>query len=211
MSLFEDETREIYNGIDIYELNDIFENNEDIAEKLRNLVLKAHKKIINTNKKHTGDEEEVAINSVGNVRFRSDIVDIESFQQLTDIMKKSVQESKHVKAVGSFTGFSDLSETNGYLLKPNKNASVAKTDLKLLNEEAISKARKDNIVYYDVNWGTTIAEIIPVLKKDNRALYNVTGWMGQDIIGVNATSSHGSGITLPPLCSLIVSLLMVAP
>ncbi|CAG8705369.1 2606_t:CDS:2 [Dentiscutata erythropus] len=211
MGFFDDEAREIYNGIDIYELNDIFETNEDIAEKLRNLVLKAHKKFIHENKKHIGDEEEVAINRAGNVRFRSDILDIELFQQLTDIMKKSVQESKHVKAVGSFAGSSNLSETNGYLLKPNKNASVTKTDLKLLNEEAISQARKDNIVYYDVNWGTTIAEIIPVLKKDNRALYNVAGWMGQDIVGINATSSHGSGITLPPLCSLIVSLLMVAP
>ncbi|CAG8699823.1 7883_t:CDS:2, partial [Dentiscutata heterogama] len=175
------------------------------------LVPKAHQKLIDENKDHTGGEEEVAINRAGNVKFKSDIVDIKSFQQLTDIMKNSVQENKNVKAVGSFAAFSKVTETNGYLLKPEKNSYVTKTDLKILNEEALSQAQKDDIVYYDVRWGTVIYEILPVLKKDNRAFFNVGGWTGQDVIGINATSTHGSGIKLPPLCSLIVSVLMVVP
>ncbi|CAG8697440.1 41606_t:CDS:2 [Gigaspora margarita] len=211
MGFFDDEAREIYDGKDIHELNDIFTKNEEIAEKLRKLVPKAHQKVINENKDHDGDEEEVAINRAGNIRFKTDIVDIKSFQQLSDVMKKSVQENKNVKAVGSFVAFSEVTETNGYLLKPVTNSYVAKTDLQLLNEETISQAKKDDIVYYDVKWGTRIFEILPALKKDNRAFFNVGGWTGQDIVGVNATSTHGSGITLPPLCSLIVSVSMVVP
>ncbi|CAG8683647.1 8681_t:CDS:2, partial [Dentiscutata erythropus] len=211
MGFFDDEAREIYDGKDIHELNDIFVKNEDIAEKLRKLVPKAHRKLINENKDHTGDEEEVATNRAGNIKFKSEIVDIKSFQHLNDVMKNSVQENKNVKAVGSFAAFSKVTETNGYLLKPEKKPHVAKTDLNLLNEEAISQAQKDDIVYYDVRWGTVIYEILPALKKDNRAFFNVGGWTGQDVIGINATSTHGSGIKLPPLCSLIVSVLMVVP
>ncbi|CAG8568641.1 20850_t:CDS:2 [Cetraspora pellucida] len=211
MGFFDKEVQEIYDGKDIRELNDIFIKDEEIAEKLRKLIQKAHKKILEDSKVSTGDDEEVATNRVGNVRFKSDIVNIESFQQLQDVMKTSVKENKHVKAVGSFAAFSKVAETNGYLLKPSKTSNISKTDLNLLNEDAISQAKKDDIVYYDVKWGTKIYEILPALKKDNRAFFNVGGWTGQDIIGVNATSTHGSGVTLPPLCSFVVSVLMVAP
>ncbi|CAG8624218.1 34485_t:CDS:2, partial [Racocetra persica] len=211
MGFFDNDVKEIYDGNDLRELNEIFMKDEGIAEKLRKLIPKAHKKIIEDYKDPAGDGEEVAINRSGNVRFKTDIVDIDSFQQLKDIMESSVKENKNVKAVGSFAAFSNVTETNGYLLKPYKTSNISKTDLKLLKEEAISQAKKDDIIYYDVKWGTKIYEILPVLKKDNRAFFNVGGWTGQDIIGVNATSTHGSGITLPPLCSFIVSVLMVAP
>ncbi|CAG8557987.1 16491_t:CDS:2, partial [Racocetra fulgida] len=170
MGFFDNEVQEIYDGNDLRELNDIFMKDEGIAEKL------THEKIIEDYKDPAGDDEEVAINRSGNVRFKTDIVDIDSFQQLKDIMESSVKENKNVKAVGSFAAFSNVTETDGYLLKPYKTSNISRTDLELLNEEAISQAKKDDIVYYDVKWGTTIYEILPVLKEDNRAFFNVGGW-----------------------------------
>ncbi|CAG8464219.1 1613_t:CDS:2 [Dentiscutata heterogama] len=201
------EAREIYDGNDIRELNEIYVKNKAIVEKLENLIPRAHKEIT---KEHE-DHNEVATNQGGNIKFKADIEDITSFDRLAEIMKASVKEEKRVKAVGSFAAFSGITETNGYLLQTNKYTGISKTSLDILRENIKAQAEKDDIVYYDVKCGNTIKDVVKELKKDNRALFNLDGWGGQCIVSANATSTHGSGITLPPLHSFIVSVNIIAP
>ncbi|RIB24863.1 hypothetical protein C2G38_2167445 [Gigaspora rosea] len=171
----------------------------------------------------------------GNISFKADIEDITSFDRLIEVMKTSFTEKKHVKAIGTFAAFSEITETDGFLLKTNQYTGISKTSLDILRENIKVQAEKDNIVYYDVKCGSTIQDVTKELKKDNRALFNLDGWgglfrfpyicfikiyhyylslnflQGQCIVSANATSTHGSGVTLPPLHSFIVSVSMVAP
>ncbi|CAG8701387.1 12694_t:CDS:10, partial [Gigaspora margarita] len=205
-----EEAREIYDGSDFKELNDRYVKDKAIVEKLEKLVPRAHKEIIK-HEDHTGSKIEVASNRGGNISFKADIEDITSFDQLIEIMKTSFIEKKHVKAIGSFTAFSEITETDGFLLKTNQYTGISKTSLDILRENIKVQAEKENIVYYDVKCGSTIQDVTKELKKDNRALFNLDGWGGQCIVSANATSTHGSGVTLPPLHSFIVSVSMVAP
>jgi hypothetical protein len=83
---------------------------------------------------------------------------------------------------------------------------------------------------YDVLCGTTLKDIVQALEKDGRALMNLGGFTGaygftvynklqlmpflvhtgQGIVGATSTGTHGSGLTLPPLASMISSIHLVS-
>ncbi|CAG8601452.1 5149_t:CDS:2 [Diversispora eburnea] len=210
MGLF-DKAKEIYDGNDIYELNDKCIKDKTLNEKLEKLVSKAHQKLLSDYKGHEGPQLEIATNILGTIKFKADIEDITSFNQLIEIMKNSEKEKKQVKAVGTFSAFSAITQTSGYLLNTSQYSGVTKTDVNLLTQNVQSQAQKDNIVYYDAKCGTTLKLLIDTLKEDGRALINLSGWGNQCIASLNATSTHGSGITLQPLCGSVVSVDMVVP
>ncbi|RHZ89922.1 hypothetical protein Glove_9g172 [Diversispora epigaea] len=210
MELF-DSAKEIYDGNDIYELNDKCIKDKTLNEKLDKLISKAHQKLLTDYKGHEGPQLEIATNKLGTIRFKADIEDITSFNQLIEIMKNSAKDKKQVKAVGTFSAFSAITQTSGYLLNTSQYSGVTKTDVNLLTQNSQLQAQKDNIVYYDAKCGTTLKLLIQTLKDDGRALINLSGWGNQCIASLNATSTHGSGITLQPLCGSVVSVDMVVP
>ncbi|CAG8625992.1 16249_t:CDS:2, partial [Funneliformis caledonium] len=203
---YKDEAMKIYDGTNFWELSEIYEKSDEIKKKIKLLIIETKKQLVDEHVDHAGPQIEVVANKLGNIKFNADVEEIKSLERLVEIMRASNDEKKRVKAVGSFESFNRLIETEGFLLYTNNYHGVAKADLDCLKEEF----KLENF-YYDVKCGTTINEIISELKKDERAVFNLPGYDGQSIVGCNATSTHGSGITLQPLASFVVAVNFVVP
>ncbi|CAB4428508.1 unnamed protein product [Rhizophagus irregularis] len=205
---YNNEARKIYDGPKFWELSEIYEKNDNIKKKLEKLVKKFNQSLADEymDKDHAGPQIEVVTNKLGNITIRADVEVISSLDGLVKIMKASVNEKKHVKAVGGFEAFNRISETDGFLLYTKNYRGIIKANSELLKDEF-----KNNNIYYNVRCGTTLREIVSELKKDGRALFNLPGYDGQAIVGCNATSTHGSGITLQPLASFIATVDLVVP
>ncbi|GES73649.1 FAD-binding protein [Rhizophagus clarus] len=104
------------------------------------LLVKIHQHFLDEYKKPQPGQPEIVTNKLGN------------------IIKK-----KPVKAVGTIEAFSEITETNGFLICT------------------------DNY------------------RGNERALYILSGFDGLSVVGCNATSTRGSGITLQPLASFVVA------
>ncbi|RUS28349.1 hypothetical protein BC938DRAFT_481985 [Jimgerdemannia flammicorona] len=158
-------------------------------------------------------KQDIAQNHLQNVEFTPAFIrhDIATLDQLVNLMATAEKEGSHVKAVGSFYAFGNVCETDGILVKTDLLSQCTQTDLSRLTEHAKADAEKNDIVYFEVLSGTTFADIIKVLNKHNRALINLGGFTGQSIAGATSTSTHGSGINIPPLSSMIVSVHLIAP
>ncbi|RIA96275.1 hypothetical protein C1645_872150, partial [Glomus cerebriforme] len=127
------------------------------------------------------------------------------FKELSETCIKNENIKRKLEAVsnqlGNITFRADIEEvtTLERLVEIMKASYDEKKRVKAVGKDSI---------YYDIKCGTTLKEIISELKQDNRAL---PGHEGQSIVGCNSTSTHGSGITLKPLASLVASVNLVVP
>jgi hypothetical protein len=114
--------------------------------------------------------------------------------------------------------------TSGYLVKTDKltgTKPVAKTTLKNPSQEGL----------YEILGGTKLKDAVLALEKDGRALMNLGGFTGvlklasfvvghdcnsfilptgQSIVGATSTGTHGSGLSIPPLASMICGVTLVS-
>jgi hypothetical protein len=150
------------------------------------------------------DEPVIVKNELGNISFQCIVEEPTNLDELLQIMAKAKRENMHVKPAGSLRAFSSICETDGYLIKSDKLTGMSRIHTTTLKHPSLAQG------LYDVLGGTTLQEIIDGLEKDGRALVNLGGFKGQGIVGATATGTHGSGLTVPPLASMICSVHLVS-
>jgi hypothetical protein len=118
-------------------------------------------------------------------------------------MAQAKRENRNVKAIGGFYAFSSVCETTGYAIITDKLKGTTPTPT-----GSLKKPSPEGL--YEVLCGTILQEVIETIEKDERALMNLGGFTGQGSIGATATGTHGSGLTLPPLASMIIGINLVS-
>jgi hypothetical protein len=152
-----------------------------------------------------GNEPRVTVkNYLGNVSFQCIVAEPANLDELVQVIAKAKRENMDLKPAGSLRAFSPICETNGYLIKSDKLAGVSRSPAATLKHPSQAEG------LYDILSGTTLQAIIDALEKDGRALMNLGGAKDQGIVGATATGTHGSGLTLPPLASMICSVHLVS-
>jgi L-gulono-1,4-lactone dehydrogenase len=126
-----------------------------------------------------------------------------SLNDLVDIVKIAELYNYKVRCLGSSLSFSDVAITNDILLSTH---GINKT---LPLERELIKETVDRETLYRVECGIRICDLNKILEKEGLALPNMGGYTAQTIVGVTSTSTHGTGITLPPLSDLIEAMEVV--
>ena len=114
---------------------------------------------------------------------------------------KARENGLTVRAVGSGHSWSDVSLTTGYLVTPQGMTGVAHVEMDLLRRDVADAGR-----LVCVRSGTTLRELNAWLDREGLALIQMGGYDGQTLVGATATSTHGSGVTFPPLQDYVRSI-----
>ena len=126
-----------------------------------------------------------------------------SLNDLVNIVKIAEIYNYKVRCLGSSLSFSDVAVTNDILLSTHGLNQSLTLESELLKESANKE------MLYRVESGVRICDLNKRLEKVGLALPNMGGYTAQTIVGVTSTSTHGTGISLPPLSDLIQAMEIV--
>ncbi|MFO0744190.1 MAG: D-arabinono-1,4-lactone oxidase [Myxococcota bacterium] len=137
--------------------------------------------------------------------------------QIADFVRQAAAAQKTVRAVGSGHSFSDVVESDGYLIAPR--ASPWSADVPILDAtpdatwraDWLSRARQADpgASWVRLAANAKLREVNVALHEKQLAFANLGSAVFQTVAGVISTSTHGSGIGLPPIADAVASLLMV--
>jgi hypothetical protein len=155
-----------------------------------------------------------------------------SLNDVVNILKRAVATGNTVKAAGSGHSYSDVATTPDFFVDTHglnapsslKNRLPGQLSQDMLrstlplgthkiafpdNNPADPKDREKNLALIEVEAGIKIADLNEkVLYERNLGLQNMGGYDGQTMMGAISTSTHGSGITLPPFPDMLRSLVL---
>jgi FAD/FMN-containing dehydrogenase len=126
-----------------------------------------------------------------------------TLDEIRDILRLASELGCRVKAVGSGHSFADVATTTDFLIETHGFGQVLELDREVLN------AGVDSSHLVETEGGIRVSDLNDALWNRGFGLINMGGYDGQTIMGVVSTSTHGSGITFPPLCNFVVSLTTV--
>ncbi|KAF5011218.1 hypothetical protein FDECE_2657 [Fusarium decemcellulare] len=133
--------------------------------------------------------------------------DLRNPQKLDDL-RAAVQDGKRhniqVRAVGSGHSFSNICPTSGILLDPHGMKQLLTIDPSTLKTPSAAES------YVFVESGITLEELNQQLDKKQKALATLGAYDGQTLAGAISTGTHGSGITLGNLASLVRAIVLVS-
>lgn len=123
---------------------------------------------------------------------------------LVGIVHRARAAGVTVKAVGSGHSFSDVATTTGFLVDTAALCDILAVEADLL------RPGSDPATFFRAEAGIKINDLNEALWDAGLSLPNMGGYAGQALAGALATGTHGTGISLPPLCDMVVSLDLVA-
>jgi len=126
-----------------------------------------------------------------------------TLHEVIGIVKDAEAKQYKVKAVGSGHSFSDIALTRDYLVDTHGLNTILP-----LNRLSLKPTTEKNSLFL-TECGILIHELNAALDRENKALPNMGAYTGQTIIGAISTSTHGSGISLGPLASLVEAIIIV--
>lgn len=133
-----------------------------------------------------------------------------SLSELTNIIKYASENNFKVKAVGSGHSFSNIMQTSDFLINCHSMNKPIEIDKEILKSvEFLTENNFDLKYLQHVENGISIKELNSFLDDKNLALSNMGGYDAQTIAGVISTSTHGTGITLGPICDAVVSIILI--
>jgi D-arabinono-1,4-lactone oxidase len=143
------------------------------------------------------------------------------------ILQRSLLTGNKVKAAGSGHSYSDVATTPDFFVDThalNAPSDASKPIYGQLSQSSL-KAGSLNLVTQNISWpnydpennhalfeteaGIKICDLNNVLCARGVGLMNMGGYDGQTIMGAISTSTHGSGITLPPFPDMLRSLVLI--
>ncbi|OGU50581.1 MAG: hypothetical protein A2080_13975 [Ignavibacteria bacterium GWC2_36_12] len=126
-----------------------------------------------------------------------------SYEDLVAIVQTAEANNCKVRAVGSGHSFSDVVQTNDFLINTDELNNPIPLDKSLL------KGNVDTSFLVHVQNGMKIRQLNDYLDEHSLALPNMGGYDAQSIVGAASTSTHGSGITLGPISSFYKSIILI--
>jgi hypothetical protein len=126
-----------------------------------------------------------------------------TLNELVSIVQRARAEKITARAIGSGHSHSDVGATTGFLIDTHGLNRTLDLEPDLLKDSSEAP------LLFKTECGITIRDLNADLDNAGLALANMGGYDGQTIIGAISTSTHGSGITLGPLSSQVVSLVLV--
>jgi len=129
--------------------------------------------------------------------------------ELCDVVRGVSENGGRMRAVGSGLSASDILQTDDTLVVLSDLQADAPEGslLPLENELWLQPAPAEPRVR--VICGARIRELNAALDDAGLAFSNLGGYDGQTMIGALSTSTHGSGVSLGPLCDIVRSLDLV--
>jgi L-gulono-1,4-lactone dehydrogenase len=122
--------------------------------------------------------------------------------ELREIVATAASDGVTVRAVGSGHSWSDVALTDGYLIETHGLGRSLEVDC-LRRDWGGERLER-------VEAGMRLRALNDVLARKGLALLQMGGYDAQTVAGVISTSTHGSGITLPPLPDFARSIDLVA-
>lgn len=135
-----------------------------------------------------------------------------SLEELCATVREATANKQRVRAFGYGHSYSDILDTTGVLVDLSQLVTVDRPPggvppsggLLPRGDELWKDPRPDE-ARVRIECGARIAEVNQALNKAGLAFGNLGGHVGQTVIGAMATSTHGTGWNLPPLCDIALS------
>ncbi len=142
--------------------------------------------------------------------------DYEGLQQVKDIIVQAEKEERKIRAIGSGHALTPIAQSEDFIIcTHNLNLTQRRAsefikpaylegfevEVNFGNQKSVEKH-----YLFETSGGTKIHQLITALEREGLALMNQGGSSIQAISGAIATSTHGSGIGIGPLPSMVMSM-----